>query len=62
MPDSNISTSCNSTHGKITWLEDERGINKMLDLKKQGLFHAIGISLNRWEPWNGVKAVKSGSY
>jgi len=42
------------------WLEDERGINKMLDLKKQGLFDAIGISLNRWEPWNGIKAVKSG--
>jgi aryl-alcohol dehydrogenase-like predicted oxidoreductase len=32
----------------------------MLDLKKQGLFHAIGISINRWEPWNGVKAVESG--
>jgi aryl-alcohol dehydrogenase-like predicted oxidoreductase len=42
------------------WLEDERGINKMLDLKKQGLFHAIGISMNRWEPWNGIQAVKSG--
>ena len=42
------------------WLEDERGINKMLELKKQGLFHAIGISLNRWEPWNWVKAVRSG--
>jgi aryl-alcohol dehydrogenase-like predicted oxidoreductase len=43
-----------------SWLDDERGINKMLDLKKQGLFHAIGISMNRWEPWNGVRAVKSG--
>jgi aryl-alcohol dehydrogenase-like predicted oxidoreductase len=42
------------------WLEDEWGINKMLDLRKQGLFHAIGISINRWEPWNGIKAVKSG--
>ena len=42
------------------WLNDERGINKMLELKKQGLFHAIGISLNRWEPWNGVRAVRSG--
>jgi aryl-alcohol dehydrogenase-like predicted oxidoreductase len=42
------------------WLEDERGINKMLDLKAQGLFHAIGISINRWEPWNGIKAVRSG--
>lgn len=42
------------------WLQDERGIRKMLDLKHQGLIKAIGISMNRWEPWNGVKAVKSG--
>jgi len=42
------------------WLEDDRGIRKMIELKEQGLFHAIGISINRWEPWNGVKAVKSG--
>jgi aryl-alcohol dehydrogenase-like predicted oxidoreductase len=42
------------------WLEDDRGINKMIDLKEQGLFHAIGISINRWEPWNGIKAVESG--
>jgi aryl-alcohol dehydrogenase-like predicted oxidoreductase len=43
-----------------SWLEDDRWVAKMMDLKSQGLFHAIGISLNRWEPWNGVKAVKSG--
>jgi aryl-alcohol dehydrogenase-like predicted oxidoreductase len=43
-----------------SWLDDDRGINKMLDLKKQGYFRAIGISINRWEPWNGVKAVRSG--
>ena len=42
------------------WLEDDRGIKKMIELKEQGLFHAIGISVNRWEPWNGVKAVRSG--
>lgn len=42
------------------WLEDERAINKMICLKEQGLFHAIGISMNRWEPWNGIKAVRSG--
>jgi aryl-alcohol dehydrogenase-like predicted oxidoreductase len=42
------------------WLQDERGIRKMIDLKEQGLFNAIGISLNRWEPWNGIKAVRSG--
>lgn len=43
-----------------SWLEDDRGIKKMIELKEQGLFNAIGISVNRWEPWNGVKAVKSG--
>ncbi|MDZ7606079.1 MAG: aldo/keto reductase [Cyclobacteriaceae bacterium] len=43
-----------------SWLQDDRLIRKMVELKEQGLFHAIGISLNRWEPWNGVEAVKSG--
>lgn len=42
------------------WLEDDRWFGKMSELKTQGLFGAIGISINRWEPWNGVKAVKSG--
>lgn len=43
-----------------SWIEDDRGIRKMMDLKEQGLIKAIGISLNRWEPWNGIKTVKSG--
>ena len=47
-----------------TWNDDwtnENGWSDMLDsLKKQGLIAACGISINRWEPWNGVKAVKSG--
>lgn len=47
-----------------TWNDDwtdENGWSDMLDsLKRQGLIHACGISINRWEPWNGVKAVKSG--
>ncbi len=42
------------------WLRDDRWHRKLSDLKAQGLFHAIGISQNRWEPWNGVAAVKSG--
>jgi len=42
------------------WLENESWINKLNDLKSQGLINAIGISMNRWEPWNGIKAVKSG--
>ena len=42
------------------WVEDERWVSKMEELKQRGLIGAVGISLNRWEPWNGVKAVKSG--
>lgn len=42
------------------WLADDRWVRKLTDLKSQGLFRAIGISLNRWEPWNGVQAVESG--
>lgn len=42
------------------WLRDDRWYHKLSDLKSQGLFHAIGISQNRWEPWNGVAAVRSG--
>jgi aryl-alcohol dehydrogenase-like predicted oxidoreductase len=42
------------------WLQDDRWYHKLDDLRSQGLIHAIGISLNRWEPWNGVRAVRSG--
>lgn len=42
------------------WLKDERWINKISELKGQGLLNSVGISINRWEPWNGIKAVKSG--
>jgi aryl-alcohol dehydrogenase-like predicted oxidoreductase len=44
-----------------SWVEDDRWIKKLEDLRGQGLIHAIGISINRWEPWNGVKTVRSGS-
>lgn len=43
-----------------SWIADDRWVRKLDDLRRQGLIHAIGISINRWEPWNGVKAVKSG--
>ncbi len=42
------------------FLEDDSWVNKIADLRSQGLFDAIGISLNRWEPWNGIKTVHSG--
>ena len=42
------------------WLDDERWLVQVAKLKEQGIIKTIGISLNRWEPWNGVKAVESG--
>ena len=42
------------------WADDDSWSNKLDDLKRQGLINACGISLNRWEPWNGIKAVRSG--
>ena len=43
-----------------SWVEDDRWVKKIEDLRGQGLFRAVGISINRWEPWNGVQAVQSG--
>jgi aryl-alcohol dehydrogenase-like predicted oxidoreductase len=46
------------------WEDDWLGsgeIERTVDeLKREGSIKAFGISLNRWEPWNGVKAVRSG--
>jgi aryl-alcohol dehydrogenase-like predicted oxidoreductase len=43
-----------------SWLRDDRLASTMDDLRRQGLFHAVGVSINRWEPWNGVGAARSG--
>ncbi len=43
-----------------SWVEDRRWHRKLDGLRRQGLIQAIGISINRWEPWNGVLAVRSG--
>jgi aryl-alcohol dehydrogenase-like predicted oxidoreductase len=42
------------------WMRDDRWFYKLDDLRSQKLIRAIGISINRWEPWNGVHAVRSG--
>ena len=42
------------------FVEDDRWVKKVAELREGGLFHAIGISINRWEPRNGIKTVKSG--
>lgn len=42
------------------WMRDDRWFYKLDDLRSQKLINAVGISINRWEPWNGVRAVRSG--
>jgi aryl-alcohol dehydrogenase-like predicted oxidoreductase len=42
------------------WVDDDRWAKKIGELRDQNLIHAVGISINRWEPWNGVRAVRSG--
>jgi aryl-alcohol dehydrogenase-like predicted oxidoreductase len=42
------------------WVEDESWARKLDDLRSQGLIGATGISINRWEPWNGIRAVRKG--
>ena len=42
------------------WMRDDRWFYKLDDLRSQKLLRAIGISINRWEPWNGLQAVRSG--
>jgi aryl-alcohol dehydrogenase-like predicted oxidoreductase len=43
-----------------TWIADDRWSKKMDQLLQAGKILAVGISINRWEPWNGVQAVNSG--
>lgn len=43
------------------WVEDERWLRVADDLKREGLIRGFGISLNRWEPWNGLRAIASGA-
>ena len=42
------------------WMRDDRWFYKLDDLRSQKLLRGIGISINRWEPWNGLRAVRSG--
>jgi aryl-alcohol dehydrogenase-like predicted oxidoreductase len=43
------------------WLDDERLLPVVEKLRSSGKIRAFGISMNRWEPWNGVRAVRSGA-
>jgi aryl-alcohol dehydrogenase-like predicted oxidoreductase len=42
------------------WAEDERWQRAMDHLRSEGLVEGVGISVNRWEPWNGMAALRTG--
>jgi aryl-alcohol dehydrogenase-like predicted oxidoreductase len=43
-----------------SWLDDERLPRVIENLRASGKVRAVGISINRWEPFNGVRAARSG--
>ncbi len=42
------------------WAVDDSWQRAMSEAKSQGLIHGIGISLNRWQPTNGLAALRTG--
>jgi aryl-alcohol dehydrogenase-like predicted oxidoreductase len=43
------------------WAQDERWQRAMDDLREEGLISGVGISVNRWEPWNGLDTIRTGA-
>lgn len=43
-----------------SWVEDEDWKQTVSDLKARKLIKSFGLSLNRWEPWNGIRAIRTG--
>lgn len=42
------------------WADDETWQKAVQDLKRKGLIQAFGISIDRWEPENAIKAMRTG--
>jgi aryl-alcohol dehydrogenase-like predicted oxidoreductase len=43
------------------WAADPSWQEAAQRLKDEGLIRYFGLSLNRWEPWNGLKAIRTGA-
>ena len=43
-----------------TWANDDRWQRAVGSLKSEGLVRAVGISVNRWQPENGLRALRTG--
>jgi aryl-alcohol dehydrogenase-like predicted oxidoreductase len=42
------------------WSGDERWQRVVDDLRREGLVRAVGVSVNRWEPWNVMQTLRTG--
>ena len=42
------------------WVDDDRWKRAVEDLKREGLIRGFGISVNRWQPANVLKAIDTG--
>src|SRR5271163_2356188 len=42
------------------WLDDQRLAKSIEKMRSSGKVRAVGISSNRWEPANGIRAVRAG--
>jgi len=42
------------------WASDDRWQRVIEDLKHEGLIAAAGVSINRWEPWNALRTLRTG--
>jgi aryl-alcohol dehydrogenase-like predicted oxidoreductase len=43
-----------------SWTDEPDFRNTIEELKRNGVIRAFGLSLNRWEPENGLKAIRTG--
>ncbi len=42
------------------WADDPRWQQAVENLKRDGLVRAVGVSVNRWEPWNVLRTLRTG--
>jgi aryl-alcohol dehydrogenase-like predicted oxidoreductase len=43
-----------------SWADDDEWKLAITDLKAKKMIRFFGLSINRWEPWNGLKAIRTG--
>lgn len=44
-----------------SWADNPIWQEAAQEMKEEGLIRLFGLSLNRWEPWNGLKAIRTGA-